>query len=195
MLLLTVMFSLLVTYQCRSITASDKPGVCPHSPPARSCFIIYEPTCHGDNECPGVEKCCFIGPFTCGQKECIADILEDKIVPGSCPASVAYGEPGYRPAICDVFGCSSDAHCNGNEKCCTNACGSTECIPMVWSVLRSKQKQPFKENENQNYLFMITSHYNFLYVLYALDWVLLLLYSFVFLLMEMAQASLICLIV
>jgi len=126
MLFLTVMFSLLVTYQCRSLTASEKPGVCPHSPPAWSCFI-----CHDDNECPGTEKCCFTGPFNSGPKECIAEILEDKTVPGSCPASVGHGEPGYKPAICNVFQCSSDAHCNGNEKCCTNACGSTECIPMA----------------------------------------------------------------
>ena len=48
-------------------------------------------------------------------------------------------------------------HASGNEKCCISSCGYTKCISAVWSAFRSKQKQRFKGNENQNYLFMVTT--------------------------------------
>ena len=64
-------------------------------------------------QCYGTEKCCAVGTANCGKRECVADLLEVKIVSGSCPPDVQFDEPGYRPVICDVFQCDVDAHCNG----------------------------------------------------------------------------------
>ena len=64
-------------------------------------------------QCEGAAKCCAIGAANCGKKECVADLLEEIVKPGSCPPNVEWGEPGYRPAICDMFRCDVDAHCDG----------------------------------------------------------------------------------
>jgi len=111
-----------------------KQGVCPYAPPWMFCppeeHVVAH--CDSDDDCPGIAKCCAVGGSNCGGRACTSNLLVRVVRPGSCPAEVAFGEPGWMPVICDMFQCGEDAHCPANQKCCTNACGSTECIQVNW---------------------------------------------------------------
>merc|ERR1712003_256523 len=129
-----MIFWLMATAQsCSRLTiffqSIEKPGLCPYAPPQIfGCVETFQPKCLSDADCEGAAKCCAISAANCGKQECVADLLKDVIKPGSCPPNVGWGEPGYRPVVCDMFSCDMDAHCGGNGKCCPNSCGSTECI-------------------------------------------------------------------
>lgn len=129
------------THACHSVPARNasipvrKEGVCPFVPPWEFCpphapegWPELLPTnCHSDGDCPGVAKCCASQATNCGGADCVTDLRIKVVRPGQCPSIDG-------PAICDSFKCSEDAHCPEHHKCCTNGCGSTECIDVTKSL-------------------------------------------------------------
>merc|ERR1712002_778827 len=87
--------------------------------------------CDNDNDCLPRGKCCNIQASNCGRRECVFDWLERVVRPGSCPPITK----GHFAPICmskdKKQRCGEDAHCPENQKCCTDACGSTKCLPVA----------------------------------------------------------------